>query len=135
MRKLSVIEVKKLTQGQIAFRWWSYKLRLDFKSCGSNCSTRYCYTLSATTLVSVIIRSYLYCARSLTLLWSYTVHNIQWNMWACCHLIEVECTTPAKLHLNVKTNEAYIHQEDMKRIITHIILCIKNGVRLPKRRK
>ena len=135
MRKLTLTEVKKLTQSQISFRWWSYKLRLDLKSCGPNCSTRYCYIPSATTLVSVIIRSYLYCARSLTLLWSYTVHNIQWNMWACCHLIEVECTTPAKLHLNVKTNEAYIHQEDMKRIITHIILCIKNGVRLPKRRK
>ena len=61
---LSVTEVKKLTQGQIAFRWWSYKLRLDLTSCGPNCSTRYCYIPSATTLVSVIIRSYLCSAKS-----------------------------------------------------------------------
>ena len=101
MRKLSANEVKTLTQGQIAFRWWSYKLRLDLKSCGPNCSTRYCYMPSATILVSAIITSYLCSAKSLRVLCSYRVHSIQWTFWninqtaslsLSSHLAALHCT-------------------------------------------
>ena len=101
MRKLCRNKVRKPTQGQITFRWWSYNLRLDLKSCGPNCSTRYCYMPSATILVSAIITSYLCSAESLRVLCSYRVHSIQWTFWninqtaslsLSSHLAALHCT-------------------------------------------